>query len=236
MSHGLKKYKQFLYPAAFVLIAGFAFAYKILLKGNSDYLVRTVRTGKEIAVTTDQTSGGSGTVTDTLPSSSASVTSAEQVQTVQVYLCGAVNKPGVYSVVKGTILNDAVEKAGGFAPDAAVSRLNLVFEINANTSFYIPTIEEAANGNTQEAGVIRGKGEFIWGSETGASQGQTTGKVNINTADIASLQTLPGIGEATARSIIEFRNKNPFKKPEDLKKVSGIGDAKFERVKGFITV
>lgn len=234
MSHGLKKYKQFLYPAAFVLIAGFAFAYKMLLKGNADYIVRTVRSGKEIAVTLDKTSVDTEPVT-TSPSSSAAVTSAEQVQTVQVYLCGAVNRPGVYSVIKGTILNDAVEKAGGFAPDAAVARLNLVFEINANTSFYIPTIEEASAGNPQDAGVIRGKGEFIWGSED-SSQGKTSGKVNINTADMAALQTLPGIGEATARTIIEYRNKNPFKKPEDLKKVSGIGDAKFERVKAFITV
>lgn len=235
MSHGIKKYKQFLYPAAFVLIAGFAFAYKMLLKGNADYLIRTVRSGKEIAVSLDQTSENTASVTES-PSSSVADTSAEPVETVQVYLCGAVNKPGVYRVIKGTILNDAVEKAGGFAPDAAVASLNLVFEINANTSFYIPTIEEAKNGNPQDAGVIRGKGEFIWGSEGGSSQGKTNGKVNINTADLAALQTLPGIGEVTARSIIEYRNKSPFKKPEDLKKISGIGDAKFERVKEFITV
>ena len=59
---------------------------------------------------------------------------------------------------------------------------------------------------------------------------------SISTLPIRQLQTLPGIGEATARAIIEYRNKTPFKKAEDLKKVSGIGDAKFERVKAFITV
>ncbi len=60
--------------------------------------------------------------------------------------------------------------------------------------------------------------------------------MNINTADKAALQTLPGIGEATAGAIIEYRSKTPFKKAEDIKKVPGIGDAKFERVKEFITV
>jgi competence protein ComEA len=79
-----------------------------------------------------------------------------------------------------------------------------------------------------------GKGTVIWGAESGSSKSRA--KVNINTADKTTLQTLPGIGEATAGAIIEYRNKTPFKTIEDLKKVSGIGDAKFERVKEFITV
>ena len=114
--------------------------------------------------------------------------------------------------------------------------MNLVYEINSNMSFYIPTFKEVEGGNARDDGVIRGKDNFIWGSDGDTSQSKTSGKVNINKADLAALQTLPGIGEATARMIIEYRNKTPFKKPEDLKKVSGIGDAKFERVKAFITV
>ena len=235
MLRNFRKIKPYLYPAAFVLIAVFAFVYKTALKGNADYFLRTYRSGKEVAMTTRQTSETA--VTETAASTASSSTRAtEHVTTVQVYICGAVNNPGVYSVIKGTILNDAVEKAGGFTRDAAITSMNLVYEINSNMSFYIPTVKEVESGNAQDAGVIRGKDNFIWGSEGDTSQGKTSGKVNINKADLATLQTLPGIGEATARLIIEYRSKNPFKKPEDLKKVSGIGDAKYERVKAFITV
>lgn len=240
MMRNIKKIKPFLYPAAFLLIAGFAFVYKTVLKGNAEYFLRTYRSGKEIAVTTTGETEGTA-ASDSQPSVTASVSasdssSSDAAATVQVYICGAVNNPGVYSVVKGTILNDAVEKAGGFTKDAAVTSMNLVYEINSNMAFYIPTVKEAESGSAQDAGVIRGKDSFIWGSEGDSSQSKTSGKVNINKADLAALQTLPGIGEATARTIIEYRNKTPFKKPEDLKKVSGIGDAKYERVKAFITV
>ena len=235
MLRNIRKFKPFLYPAAFVLIAGFAFVYKTVLKGNADYFIRTYRSGKVTAVTAQETVQPS--ISETAAASKSSVTTqTEPAQTVQVYICGAVNSPGVYTVVKGTILNDAVEKAGGFANDAAVTSMNLVYEINSNMSFYIPTVKEAENGNANDAGVIRGKDSFIWGSGADASQTKTAGKVNINTADLAALQTLPGVGEATARAIIDYRSKNPFKKPDDLKKVSGIGDAKYERVKVFITV
>ena len=233
MSINTGKIKPFLYPAAFVLIAGFAFAYKFVLKGNSGYIVRTVRGGNETVVMTGSSSETSRKETSQAdPSTTAP---SETVSTVQVYLCGAVRNPGVYTVVAGTILNDAVEKAGGFTEDAAVANLNLVFVISSNTSFYIPTVKEVESGQADGSDVIRGKGTFIWGGEGNASE-KAPAKVNINTADLAALQTLPGIGEATARSIIEYRSKNPFKKPEDLKKVSGIGDSKFERVKAFVTV
>ena len=233
MSIKTGKLKTFLYPAAFVLIAGFSFAYKFVLKGNAGYIVRTVRGGEETVVVTGSTPETSQKET----SAAASTTSAssETASTVQVYVCGAVRNPGVYTVAMGTILNDAVEKAGGFTEDAAVANLNLVFVINSNVSFYIPTVKEVETGLADGSEVIRGKGTFIWGGEGSASD-KAPSKVNINTADLATLQTLPGIGEATARSIIEYRSKNPFKKPEDLKKVSGIGDSKFERVKAFVTV
>ena len=182
MLRNIRKIKPYLYPAAFILIAGFAFVYKTALKGNADYFLSTYRSGKQTAVTAVRTPDASGTVTEkTASEASAAAPSSETVMTVQVYICGAVNKPGVYSVIRGTILNDAVEKAGGFTADAAVTSMNLVYEINSNMSFYIPTVKEVESGNAQDAGVIRGKDDFIWGSEDGASQSKTSGKVNINT-------------------------------------------------------
>lgn len=234
MKNDLRKYKPFLYPAAFVLIAFFAFAYRIVLKGNAGYIVRTVRGGDNAGAYEQVTSS---TAKETKASESkASGTSNEPARTVQVYICGAVRDPGVYSVISGTILNEAVEKAGGFTEDAAVSSLNLVFEINSNMSFYIPTVKEVENDRSSGTDVIRGKGTYIWGESEQKTGAKTGGKVNINTADQATLQTLPGIGAVTAKAIIEYRSKNPFKTVNELKKVSGIGDAKFERVREYITV
>lgn len=234
MSINTGKLKPFLYPAAFMLIAGFAFIYKVVLKGNAGLVVKTVRGGETAAASVSESLPSPTKQTDGTSGSSAKP--SESVQIVQVYICGAVNDPGVYSVISGSILNDVVEKAGGFTSKAAVTSLNLVYEITSNMSFYIPTVEEAMSGKEPGTDVIRGSDRFIWGDETGSSQAKTGGKVNINTADLATLQTLPGIGKVTAGAIIDYRSKNPFKSVDDLKKVSGIGDAKFERVKEYITV
>lgn len=235
MSINTGKLKPFLYPAAFMLIAGFAFIYKVVLKGNAGLVVKTVRGGETVSVSETQSPPAPAKEPDgTITSSDGS--SSEPVQIVQVYICGAVNNPGVYSVVSGSILNDVVEKAGGFTSQAAVTSLNLVYEITSNMSFYIPTVEEAMTGKEPGTEVIRGNDRFIWGDETGSDQTKTGGKVNINTADLNTLQTLPGIGKVTAAAIIDYRSKKAFKSVDDLKKVSGIGDAKFERVKEYITV
>ena len=235
MKTDIRKFKPFLYPAAFVLIAGFAFAYKLILKGNAGYIVRTVRGGYATEAATQTVSGTEKKQTQGT-SELSSETTSESVQIVQIYICGAIKNPGVYSVIKGTILNEAVEKAGGFNDDAAVSSLNLVYEIDANMSFYIPTVKEVEDDKSSGTDVIRGKGTYIWGADEQGAGTKTGGKVNINTADQATLQTLPGIGAVTAQAIIDYRSKNPFKTVNDLKKVSGIGDAKFERVKEYITV
>lgn len=235
MSVNTGKFKPFLYPAAFMLIAGFAFIYKIVLKGNAGFVVKTVRDGEVTAVSYEGPPASHINQSETA-SSSQTLPSTEPLRIVQVYICGAVNNPGVYSVVSGSILNDVVEKAGGFTSEAAVTSLNLVFEITSNMSFYIPTAQEAISGKAPGTDVIRGNDRFIWGDEAKASLTNATAKVNINTADSATLQTLPGIGKATAEAIIEYRKRTPFKSVNDIKKVSGIGDAKFERVKEFITV
>ena len=79
----------------------------------------------------------------------------------------------------------------------------------------------------------------MWGSQQGQSSdtgGASVTIVNINTAAVDELKTLPGIGEVTAQAIVDYRKKNPFKAVEDIKNVTGIGDSKYNRIKDYICV
>jgi competence protein ComEA len=103
-------------------------------------------------------------------------------------------------------------------------RLNVFYQIGAVGSTNSSTAKVAAQPVATYSAV-------------GASTQQAGGKVNINTADQAQLDTLPGIGQAYAQRIIQYREINgPFKTIEDIKQVSGIGDKRFEQLKDLITV
>ncbi|MGI6045425.1 MAG: helix-hairpin-helix domain-containing protein [Eggerthellaceae bacterium] len=137
-----------------------------------------------------------------------------------VYVSGAVEKPGVYELSMGTRVNDAVELAGGLTSDADLEAINLARMLEDGEQINIPH-----KGSTT-------------GSQTASQQGSTNqGKVNINTASIEELESLPGVGEATAKKIVDERESNGrFKSIEDLKRVSGIGKKKFEKLKDQISV
>ena len=138
-----------------------------------------------------------------------------------VHVDGAVAAPGVYELVgEGLRLNDAVEAAGGLVEDADTSQVNLAAELADGQKVHVPLKAE-------------GPGEAVVdGTATGrAATSSGTGLVNLNTATAAELQGLPGIGEATARAIIEDRERNgPFTSAEDLMRVSGIGEKKFQKL------
>jgi len=84
--------------------------------------------------------------------------------------------------------------------------------------------------------VVAGFGRGAVAAAAGAAPAATAGRVNINSASADELAKLPGIGPAKAKAIIDYRNEEPFRKPDDLRKVKGIGDKLFERVKDQITV
>ncbi|MBR6483546.1 MAG: helix-hairpin-helix domain-containing protein [Clostridiales bacterium] len=145
----------------------------------------------------------------------------EEPSEISVYICGHVNDPGVYKTQKGSILNDVVELAGGLSEDAAWESIDLVYVLTDNISIYIPSEEEALPG------------EF---SVQIIGDPEEEGKVNINTADKEELMSLPGIGEATASAIINYREDNTFGSVEDIMNVSGIGESKFNNIKDLICV
>ena len=149
---------------------------------------------------------------------------------IYVYICGAVELPGVYCLKEGSRLYEAVELAGGMTSDADKNCLNMARQIVDGEQIVILTQEEAVL--QKEAGVYRYPAEQSMQEITA----QKSNLVNINTATVAELTTVSGIGESRALAIIAYREKNGnFCSIEDIKKVDGIKDGLFSKIKDKIT-
>lgn len=155
-------------------------------------------------------------------------------KTIWVHVIGEVQTPGVVELEEGSRIIDAIEKAGGKTEDADLSKINLAYVIEDGVQIYVPRIGEDMNNITQiseEAGV---------GIITQTSKQEDAGKtikVNINTANLEKLQTLPGVGNATAQKILDYKKEHGnFKNIEEIKNVSGIGESKFNNLKNYIVV
>ena len=145
---------------------------------------------------------------------------------LMVHICGAVNKPGVYPLEVGSRLYQAIEAAGGFSEDAGEEYLNLAEELKDGEKIYVPTIKEAEAQSLTKQESISVSTEEV-----------NDGKVNINTASLEMLCTLPGIGEGKAERILAYREKNgSFECPEDIMKVEGIKEGLFQKIKDKIKV
>jgi competence protein ComEA len=177
-------------------------------------------------------------------------TAAEKIDDeIQVYVTGCVNSPGIVKLKKGQLIDDAISAAGGPTKDADISNINLVYKLSENVMLYVKSKKEnqlASNSDGNNSTSKQGKagtGVIVKSDSTGiivnsesVSQ-NTKGKVNINTAGMEELCTIPWVGESIAKDIIEFRQKNgPFKKPEDIMKISGIKQSKYNKMKDSITV
>ena len=158
-----------------------------------------------------------------------------------VYVCGAVVNEGVYELPPDSRVSDALRMAGGYSDEALKGYVNLAEKLNDGERIYIPNKIEIDDLNIlidQDASASKGasKGASEEGTETG-SKSSEDGIVNINTADAAMLQTLPGIGETKATEIIAYRDEHgAFGSIEDIKNVSGIGEGTFSRISSRIKV
>ncbi len=182
-----------------------------------------------------------------------------QGEKICVHVCGAVKTPGVYELPAGSRFYEAVEAAGGFTLEACQDYLNMAAALSDGSRLEIPTLEEVKE--REEAEKTGGEKEkeayryYTLAEETGPpSDGQSgatggnaantenignvsDGLVNINTADIAGLCALPGVGEGRAKAIIEYREKQGgFLKKEDIMQVSGIGEKMYARMEAYLTV
>lgn len=142
---------------------------------------------------------------------------------ISVYICGEINKPGVYSLLQGDRLIKLIQLAGGFTHVADTESVNLAEKLEDEAFIKIPSV------------MIDSNGEII--NSSSIISAQTSGKININTASREELESLPRIGEALAQRIIDYRESNGrFKDINELNNVSGIGDKIFEGLKDKITV
>ncbi len=138
---------------------------------------------------------------------------------------GAVHNPGVYTLPAGSRVQDALTRAGEVTSDADTRSLNLARRLNDGEQLYVPRYGEA----TPLPPPTPARGA--------PTPTRLASKININTASVAELDTLPGIGPALAQRIIDYRTQHgDFKTIEDLKKVRGIGEALFNQIKDLITV
>lgn len=144
------------------------------------------------------------------------VTGAPTVAVIYVHILGQVVRPGLYELPDGARAVDAVAAAGGFTEQADAAGLNLARFVSDGEQIVVPAIGEA----TTAAPGISGDG-----------------RVNLNTADAATLDTLPGVGPATAANILAWREEHGrFESVEDLLDVGGIGEAKLDAIRDLVTV
>lgn len=180
------------------------------------------------------------------PDDSKENISEETEAEICIYVCGAVENPGVYKLSGDIRMIDAIDAAGGMTGAAGGEYLNLASRVADGQKIYVPTekeIEDAiAEGDDSVYSVVTlSPGDFdlvASAAEQNEGEGESgSDLVNINTADKASLMTLPGIGESKAEKIIEYREKNGgFSSCEDLMLISGIKDGLYNKVKDKICV
>ncbi len=159
-----------------------------------------------------------------------------QSKTIFVDVVGQVKKPGLYELTEGSRLATAIEMAGGFTKKADSSSVNQAQVLTDGEQIIVSAKSEdsedsSSNSSSSSSGAS---------SSSSASSGKSStsnSKININSASAEELTALSGVGEVTAAKIVADREANgPFKKPEDIKRVSGIGDKRYEAIADFIRV
>lgn len=136
---------------------------------------------------------------------------------IKIHITGEVNQPGLIELEVGERVKDAIDMAGGLTNEADISKINLAYILSDGEKIYIPN----QNDELDEEQILQ----------------TSNSKVNINTATVSELETIPGVGESTAKAIVEYRTETGrFATIEDVQNLSGIGQSKFEKMKDYITV
>ena len=221
----IRKYKYLLTVILFVLIVLAAISTKLILKKNKynniDISSDNLEINDEILVNNDESK-------------------------CFVDIKGAIKEPKVYEVECDRKIQDVIELAGGLTENADTSLINLAKKIENEMVIIVYTKDEVKNSNILETVVKTVEKECVCpniqndgciNNEIDGMIGENdNGLVNINTASVSLLQTLPGIGESKAIAIVKYREENgAFNTVEDIKNVPGIGEKLYEEIKAYIT-
>jgi len=171
------------------------------------------------------------TVVASTPTPLPTATFTATPASLRIYVSGAVHVPDVYILPPGSIVKDAIKAAGGSSDDADLVRINLALALYDQQQIYVPRLGEATPAAPLPDGAP--PPTLTASSETGDSGG----KIDLNTATLEQLDTLPGIGPAIAQRIIDYRQANgTFASLEEIMEVKGIGQATFEKLQEFVVV
>ena len=153
---------------------------------------------------------------------------------IAIHITGEVKKPGILYLKEGSRIADAIKEAGGATKNADLDRVNLAYVLADGQKIYIPNKNEK---DEEISYIISNSGDNILVEEGKINKEGETAKVNINTANLSELETLPGIGPSLAQRIIEYRETNGnFQTIEDLQNVKGIGDSKYSNIKDNVCI
>ena len=149
---------------------------------------------------------------------------------IKIHIIGEVNNPGIYELVDGSRIQDAIIAAGGENSEADLNKVNLAYELEDGQKINIPSIFDE-----ETAYIYNDSGQNVIVDDESITSNKK--KVNINKASLEELQKINGVGPSLAEKIITYREENgKFKNIEDLKNVSGIGEKKYEALKEYITI
>lgn len=152
---------------------------------------------------------------------------------IVIHIIGEVKKEGIVRLKQGSRIIDAIEQAGGLKEQANVNKVNLAYILEDGQKIYIPSIYDKTQEDTSYISIESGENVILEQADT-TSQ---IGKININTATQTELEQLSGIGPSTALKIIQYRTESgKFNSIEEIKNVTGIGEAKYELIKEYITI
>ena len=183
------------------------------------------------AASTSPNGGGSSTALTSTSGVEAQQPAATAMPTIVVQAAGAVVAPGVFTLPRGARVNDLIAAAGGPSAEADAQSVNLAAVLVDGERLYLPKVGEAATTapSTSTAGPVPSAGP------PGGTSAAVAGPIDINHADAATIDRLPGIGPSTALAIVAYRDANgPYSSPDDLLRVRGIGPAKLAAIRSMV--
>ncbi len=152
---------------------------------------------------------------------------------IVIHITGSVRTPGIVKLKEGSRIEDAIQAAGGLTENADISKVNLAYILEDGTKLKIPSLQDVEGLESED---ILSK-DSVEGILEDDEENKTSSTININKAKLEDLEGLPGIGPSLASKIISYREQNgKFERQEDIKKVNGIGDSKYNKIKDYIYV